>query len=139
MYLLSSRVILGKKLLASLARTRTPAGKGHEQSQLRTETTQKAGSRPLQPVSPQPHSSNLLPCPSSVCSQLTVHAGEEVMEQLAVYKVHSDFPEKSLQVMNMGEKGGAGGRRGTEGSRVIRKALRERAGNSQQQNSQRQW
>ena len=33
------------------------------------------------------------------------------MEQLAVYKVHSDFPEKSLQVMNMGEKGGAGWRK----------------------------
>ena len=66
---------------------------------------------PPQPVSPQPHSSNLPPCPSAICSQLTVHEGEEVMEQLAVYTVHSDFPGKSLQVMNMGEKGGAGWRK----------------------------
>ena len=70
---------------------------------------------PPQLVSPQPHSSNLPPCPSAICSQLTLRAGEEVMEQLAVYKVHSDFPGKSPRVKNMGEKGGAGWRKKGDG------------------------
>ena len=74
MYLLSSRVILGKKLLASLAlpkmtRTRPPARKGHEQSQLRTETTQKVGSRPPSTcVSP---TTLIQPAPLPQCHLLT--------------------------------------------------------------------